>query len=93
MGNTTNTLELLSQTFNVNAISRAEFRRFMGISPATDWRAYKAGNYPRLIKLGTHERILLTDLAAFLDAGGSSSSGRKRGRPVGSKNKASHAPA
>lgn len=89
------TLELLSQAFaDAKAISRADFRRFMGISPATDWRAWKSGNYPRLIKLGTHERILLTDLAAFLDAGGSSSSGKKRGRPVGSKNKTSlHAPA
>ncbi len=82
------TLELLSQTFaSANAISRAEFRKFMGVSPATDWRAWKAGNYPRLIKLGTHERILLVDLAAFLDAGGSSSSRKKQGRPVGSKNK------
>ena len=88
------TLNLLSQAFaDANAISRAEFRRFMGISPSTDWRAQKAGQYPRVIKIGSHERILLVDLAAFLDAGGSSSPApRKRGRPVGSRNKATHAP-
>lgn len=93
----TSTLNLLSQKFaDANAISRAEFRKFMGISPAIDWRAQRAGNYPRVIKIGNLERILLVDLAAFLDAGGSSSPApRKRGRPVGSRNKSkeNHAPA
>lgn len=88
------TLNILSEQFpGTNAISRSEFRKFLGISPSTDWRAQKAGQYPRIIKIGSHERILLVDMAAFLDAGGSSSpTQKKRGRPVGSKNKSAHAP-
>lgn len=88
------TLECLSQTFpGMNAITRPQFREFIGISASTDWRAMKAGRYPKIIKIGNHEKILLKDLAAFLDAGGSSGASKKRGRPVGSKNKAPHAPA
>ena len=83
------TLTFLSERFApANAISRTQFREFLGISPSTDWRAMQAGKYPRVISVGNHERILLVDLAAFLDAGGSSvPKPRKRGRPIGSKNK------
>lgn len=84
------TLTFLSEKFApADAITRTQFREFLGISPSTDWRAMQAGKYPRVISVGNHERILLTDLATFLDAGGSSvaPSPRKRGRPVGSKNK------
>ena len=88
------TLTFLSERFApADAITRTQFREFLGISPSTDWRAMQAGKYPRVIRVGNHERILLTDLASFLDAGGSSAPmPRKRGRPVGSRNKASHAP-
>ncbi len=84
------TLNLLAERFApANAISRTQFREFLGISASTDWRAMQAGKYPRVISIGNHERILLTDLASFLDAGGSSTppAQRKRGRPIGSKNK------
>lgn len=84
-----NTLKFLIEKFApANAISLPEFREFAGISASTDWRAMKSGKYPKAIKIGNHERILLTDLAAFLDAGGSSAPmPRKQGRPVGSRNK------
>ena len=91
-----NTLNLLSERFApANAISRADFREFLGISVSTDWRAQKAGRYPRVIKINNRERILLSDLAVFLDAGGSSDApAKRRGRPVGSRNKTSeYAPA
>lgn len=62
------TLEFLSKKFApANAISRTQFREFIGISAPTEWRAYKSGNYPRVVLIGNHARILLTDLAAFLD--------------------------
>lgn len=88
------TLEILSAQFpNANAVSRSEFRKFLGISASTDWRAFNSGRYPRIIKIGCHERILLVDFAAFLDAGGASTPApKRRGRPVGSRNKATHAP-
>lgn len=84
-----NTLTFLTERFApTDAITRPQFRDFLGISPSTDWRAMRAGKYPRVIHIGNHERILLTDLAAFLDAAGSSAPApRKRGRPVGSRNK------
>lgn len=87
MSNTT--LAFLTERFAPSeAISRPQFREFLGISPSTDWRALQAGKYPRVISVGNHERILLVDLAAFLDAGGSfAPAPRKRGRPIGSKNK------
>lgn len=85
-----NTLQFLTEKFApANAISRPEFREFAGISSSTDWRAMKSGKYPRVVKIGGHERILLTDLTAFFEAGGASGAPapKKKGRPVGSRNK------
>ena len=76
---------LIERFAPADAISRAEFREYIGISVSTDWRAQRAGRYPRLVKINNREKILLTDLAKFLDAGGSSAP--KQGRPIGSRNK------
>ena len=68
MSTTNNTLLFLSEKFTPkNAISRKEFREFLGISASTDWRAFKSGQYPRVIKIAGQDKILLFDLAAFLD--------------------------
>lgn len=81
----TNTLLFLTEKFTPkNAISRAEFREFLGISVSTDFRAFKSGQYPRVIRIGNHDRILLFDLAAFLDQQQEqlkTESKTKRGRP------------
>lgn len=80
---TTTLLQILSEKFApANAISRTQLREFMGISAPTEWRAYKSGNYPRVVRIGNRDRILLTDLAAFLDqAPESKPVEKKRGRP------------
>jgi len=77
------TLQLLSEKFAPSsAISRAQFREFTGISVSTDWRAFKSGQYPRVIRIGDHDRILLADLAVFLDKQQQTKSEEtKRGRP------------
>lgn len=79
----TNTLLFLAEKFTPkNAISRAEFREFLGISVSTDFRAFKSGQYPRVLKICGHDRILLNDLADFLDqAPEAKPSDKKRGRP------------
>lgn len=81
---TTSLFHFLSEKFApANAISRTQFREFMGISAPTEWRAYKSGNYPKVVRIGNHERILLTDLADFLDQPSEkvAPSEKKRGRP------------
>lgn len=86
-------LEQLQSRFPSESITRTDFRKFIGIAASTDWRMQKKGAYPRTIRVGGHERILLTDLAAWLEQGGSVDvAPRKRGRPVGSKNKTGNAP-
>ena len=94
------TLELLTTQFApANAITRADFRSYLGISVSTDCRLKRAGHYPRVISLTGTEKILLTDLAAWLDQGGAPAAKqeRRRGRPKGSRNKpkpvAQHTPA
>ena len=86
-----NTLNHLSEKFApANAITRAEFREYLAISVSTDCRLKKSGHYPRLINLTGTEKILLTDLAAWLDQGGAPAANQpacRRGRPKGSKNK------
>ena len=80
----TTTLQILSDKFApANAISRTQLRKFMGISAPTEWRAYKSGNYPRVVRIGNRDRILLTDFAAFLDQSPAESKPeeKKRGRP------------
>lgn len=90
---TTNTLLFLSEKFAPkNAISRKEFREFLGISASTDWRAFKSGQYPRVINIAGQDKILLFDLAAFLDKDqppqpqDSGVQTKKRGRPRRSVN-------
>lgn len=67
----------------VGAISRAQFRTFMGISVSTDNRMYTMHLYPRCI---AGERIALPDLAEWLKVAeikfNPDCSARKRGRPV-----------
>ena len=84
------TLNHLSTKFApANAITRADFRSYLGISVSTDCRLKRAGHYPRVINLTGTEKILLTDLAEWLDRGGAPAAkqGRLRGRPKGSRNK------
>ena len=82
---------ILSEKFAPkNAISRAEFREFFGISVSTDFRAFKSGKYPRVIRIGNHDRILLADIVAFLDQTQETTEKKieKRGRPRRSANPA-----
>lgn len=72
-----------------NAITRLQFREYLNISPSTDWRIKKAGQYPKIINLAGSEKILLVDFAAWLNRGGATQEEqKKRGRPRGSRNKA-----
>lgn len=67
-----NTLDYLRDKFKKESISGSEFCRFLGISPATGTRMRRAGTYPKTLEMGaSYPRILLTDLATWLDAGGS----------------------
>lgn len=83
-----NLLAYLRQIFpNREVISSSELRDFLHISPATVQRMRAQGNYPRTISLPgitRDPRILLIDLAIWLDQGGcQEKSGRvykKRGR-------------
>lgn len=91
----------LERTFpGRTAISRPELRTLLGISVSTDARLRKAGVYPKLLVFWDgpqqESRILLTDLADWLASlprregglrGVMLPSGKKKGRPVGSKNK------
>lgn len=75
-----------------DAITRADFRTFLNISHSTDCRLKKSGHYPRLINVAGSEKILLIDLAAWLEQGGAPSpttlqERKGRGRPKGSRNK------
>ena len=86
-------LQHLQQMFpKAGAISRLEFRRFFRISTSTDARMKREGLYPKTTYACGSERILLTHLAAWLDAGGGIAPPDRtrkpgRGRPKGSKNK------
>lgn len=58
---------------NREAISASEFREFLHISPSTDQRMRAQGKYPRTIALPgitRDPRILLIDLAVWLEQGG-----------------------
>ena len=83
---TTNTLQFLSDIFApAKSISRSQFREFMGISSSTEWRVFKSGQYPRVIRVCGHDRILLTDFAEFLDRA-------PEARPSGKRNRFSGRP-
>ncbi len=80
--------EMLAKLFDdATYITRTQFREFMGISRGTDSRMRTQGQYPRMINLpGASEgRILLIDLAAWLESGGCPriEGAKKRGRPAG----------
>lgn len=68
-------------------ISSTELRDFLNISPSTDQRMRAQGQYPRTISLPgilREKRILLVDLAAWIERGGCPECGdaprKKRGR-------------
>lgn len=69
-----NLLPYLHQAFpGAEVITTAEFRDFLKISPSTGRRMRLAGQYPRTISLhgsSGEKRILLFDLAAWLERGG-----------------------
>ena len=73
---------------NREVITAAEFRDFLQISAAADLRMRKLGKYPRVISVPgviRDPRIMLIDLAAWLERGGSpepveKKPGKKRGR-------------
>lgn len=72
---------------NREAISASELRQFLHISPSTDQRMRARGKYPRTISLPgitRDPRILLIDLAVWLEQGGCPDSDnaprKKRGR-------------
>ncbi len=74
-------------------ITRKQFREFMQLSKSSDWRLFKNGSYPKFITLPNGVvRIELNSLAEWLENGGSriapvSTNAKKRGRPIGSRNK------
>lgn len=87
-----NLLPYLHQTFpGSEAITTAEFRDFLKISPSTARRMRLIGQYPKTISLPGQtgeKRILLVDLAAWLERGGClPDAPKKRGRPAGSRNR------
>ena len=58
---------------NRQVITSTEFRDFLNISPSTDQRMRARGKYPRTISLPgvmRDPRILLVDLAAWIEQGG-----------------------
>ena len=67
-------LSYLRETFsNRQVITASEFRDFLQISAATDLRMRAQGKYPRTISLPgitRDPRILLIDLAVWLEQGG-----------------------
>lgn len=82
-------LSYLRQIFsNREVITSTEFRAFLQISAATDLRMRTLGKYPRVITVPgviRDPRIMLIDLAAWLEQGGSPETaekkpGKKRGR-------------
>lgn len=83
-----NLLAYLRQIFpNREVISSSELRDFLHISPSTVQRMRAQGNYPRTISLPgitRDPRILLIDLAIWLEQGGCLETGervyKKRGR-------------
>lgn len=99
-------LELLERRFPGRAaINRCEFRELLDLSHATDARLKREGKYPPILAISakkasrTEGRILLTELATWLESmqrqallpAKKTSSGKKLGRPIGSKNKAATA--
>lgn len=78
-------------------ISSKQFRDFIGFSMSTDVRMRKMGLYPRVMRMPggqKNARIFLQDVAAWIEQGGcqiveqqKEYTGKRRGRPVGSKNK------
>ena len=86
-------LERLEKHFSSDIITRQQFREYISVSVSTDCRLYKNGRYPRVIKIGGNDRILLCDLAAWLESDSlchepKLSEGKKvRGRPKGTRNK------
>ena len=90
-------LSHLTERFSgADAITRVDFRTYLGISHSTDCRLKRLGHYPRTINVAGSERILLIDLAAWLEQGGAERPQqplkRGPGRPKGSKNKPKEAP-
>ena len=74
----------------------AQEREILRISVTTQWRLRKAGKLPAAVTVGGQKFVPAQALVAFLENGGTSSAmPKKRGRPVGSRNRnrqeASHA--
>ena len=77
------------------AISRPQFRQFLDISVSTDHRMKRSGDYPVITIVGNTEKILLVNLASYLESRQEDPKSptspivprKKRGRPKGSKNK------
>ena len=65
-------LDRLTERFApADAISRQQLREYLGISISTDCRLKKSGHYPNTVNVAGSEKLLLIDLAAWLDASGS----------------------
>lgn len=83
-----NLVDYLRQVFpGREVISSSELRDFLNISPSTDQRMRAQGKYPRTISMPgimRDQRIMLIDLAAWLERGGCPDSDdrprKKRGR-------------
>lgn len=67
-------LNFLRQVFpGTEVITASQFRDFLKISPSTDKRMRRAGQYPKTISLPgliREKRILLYDLASWIEQGG-----------------------
>ena len=83
-------LDLFALFSPARSINTAQVRKYLGISACTAWRMKKAGRYPKITYVSSKERVMLVDLAVFLREVCSSSGSplKKRGRPVGSRNRA-----
>ena len=70
-------------------ITRKQFRDLMRLSPATEYRMFKSGEYPKCLTLPNGMvRIELSSLSDWLANGASQTPPAvKRGRPRGSRNK------
>lgn len=86
------TLELYRH-FDARTITPKQMREYLQISDTTEWRMRRAGNYPKFHNIFGRRRITLIDFAEWLKSQRQSASSasepktKKRGRPVGSKNR------
>ena len=82
---------LFAEFYPSQTLTQAQFCEYAGVERALVWQMKKNGKYPKTIKFDGRERIHLLDLVAWLrgdpDSTTPAAEFKKRGRPVGSRNK------